>query len=79
MTSMSPAFCHAAVQKAASQVAILESVPTAGEEPLRSERVKDNVGERVLGFVSLRERRKDNRNLKAMDWKAVDFNEHRGY
>lgn len=53
--SVSPAFCHAAVQKAASQVVVLVSVPTMGEEQLGSGKVEDNVGERVTGFVSLRE------------------------
>lgn len=77
--SVSPAFCHAAVQKAASQVVVLVSVPTMGEEQLGSGKVEDNVGERVTGFVSLREWKKDNINLKAKDLKAAEFNEHKGY
>lgn len=77
--NVSPAFCHAAVQKAASQVVVLESVPTMGEEQLGSVKVEDNVGERATGFVSLREWKKDNINLKAKDLKAAEFNEHKGY
>lgn len=33
--------------------------------------MEDNVGERVTGFVSLRECREDNINLKAKDLKAA--------
>jgi len=76
---MSLVFCHAAVQKAASQVVILESVPTTGEEQLGSVKLEDDVGEGVTAFVNLREWRKDNINLNAKDLKAADFNEHRGY
>lgn len=53
--SVSLAFCDAAILKAAPQVAILESVPTTGEEQRGSVKVEDNGGERVTGFLSFSE------------------------
>lgn len=43
-----------------------------GGEQLGSVQVEDNVGERVTGFISLREYEEDI-NLKAKDLKAADL------
>lgn len=43
-----------------------------GGEQLGSVQVEDNVGERVTGFISLRECEEDI-NLKAKDLKAADL------